>query len=68
MLFRQLLEPVSSTCTYVLGCPHTGDAILIDPVVNSMGRDLQVLQGRPASGVHALTPTFTPTTSLRHWS
>lgn len=45
MIFRQLLEPVSSTYTYVLGCPDTGEAILIDPVVNSMDRDLQVLQG-----------------------
>lgn len=44
MIFRQLLEPVSSTYTYLLGCPATGDAILIDPVVNSMDRDLQVLQ------------------------
>ena len=45
MIFRQLFEPVSSTYTYVLGCPDTGAAILIDPVVNSMDRDLQVLQG-----------------------
>ncbi|MDB5751253.1 MAG: Zn-dependent hydrolase [Ramlibacter sp.] len=45
MIFRQLLEPVSSTYTYVLGCPDTGEAILIDPVVNSIDRDLQVLQG-----------------------
>lgn len=45
MIFRQLLEPVSSTYTYVLGCTDTGEAILIDPVVNSMDRDLQVLQG-----------------------
>ncbi|MEJ7930812.1 MBL fold metallo-hydrolase [Ramlibacter sp. AN1015] len=45
MIFRQLLEPVSSTYTYVLGCPDTGEAILIDPVVNSVDRDLQVLQG-----------------------
>jgi sulfur dioxygenase len=45
MIFRQLLEPVSSTYTYVLACPDTGEAILIDPVVNSMDRDLQVLQG-----------------------
>ena len=45
MIFRQLLEPVSSTYTYVLGCPETGEAILIDPVVNSTDRDLQVLQG-----------------------
>lgn len=45
MIFRQLLEPVSSTYTYVLGCPETGEAILVDPVVNSIDRDLQVLQG-----------------------
>jgi len=45
MIFRQLFEPVSSTYTYVLGCPDTGEAILVDPVVNSMDRDLQVLQG-----------------------
>lgn len=44
MIFRQLFEPVSSTYSYVLGCPNTGEAILIDPVVNSMDRDLQVLQ------------------------
>ena len=29
----------------MLGCPDTGEAILVDPVVNSMDRDLQVLQG-----------------------
>ena len=45
MIFRQLFEPVSSTYTYVLGCPETGEAILVDPVVNSIDRDLQVLQG-----------------------
>ena len=45
MIFRQLLEPVSSTYTYVLGCHETGQAILVDPVINSMDRDLEVLQG-----------------------
>lgn len=44
MIFRQLFEPVSSTYTYLLGCPDTGQAVLIDPVVNSVDRDLQVLQ------------------------
>lgn len=44
MIFRQLLEPVSSTYTYVLGCPDTGEAVLVDPVVNAIERDLQVLQ------------------------
>ena len=44
MIFRQLFEPVSSTYTYLLGCDATGQALLIDPVVNSIDRDLQVLQ------------------------
>ena len=35
MIFRQLFEPVSSTYTYLLGDPQTGQAILIDP--NSVG-------------------------------
>lgn len=45
MIFRQLFEPVSSTYTYLLGCAETGEAVLVDPVVNSMDRDLQLLQG-----------------------
>lgn len=44
MIFRQLFEPLSSTYTYLLGCEETGQAVLIDPVVNSMERDLEELQ------------------------
>lgn len=44
MIFRQLFEPVSSTYTYLLGCEHTGQAVLIDPVINVMERDLRLLQ------------------------
>lgn len=40
MIFRQLFEPLSSTYTYLLGCEDTGLAILIDPVIVSMDRDL----------------------------
>jgi sulfur dioxygenase len=40
MIFRQLFEPVSSTYTYLLGDEQTGQAILIDPVISSMDRDL----------------------------
>ena len=43
MIFRQLFEPVSSTYTYLLGCTETGQAVLIDPVVNSIERDLAEL-------------------------
>jgi sulfur dioxygenase len=44
MIFRQLFEPLSSTYTYLVGCPATGQALLIDPVVNSIDRDLALLQ------------------------
>src|SRR6476659_5719512 len=40
MIFRQLFEDLSSTYTYLLGCEETGEAVLIDPVVNSIERDL----------------------------
>ncbi|HEY9459509.1 MAG TPA: MBL fold metallo-hydrolase [Paralcaligenes sp.] len=40
MIFRQLFEPLSSTYTYLLACEETGQAILIDPVIVSMDRDL----------------------------
>jgi glyoxylase-like metal-dependent hydrolase (beta-lactamase superfamily II) len=44
MIFRQLSEPISNTYTYLLGCETTGEAMLIDPVVNAIDRDLEVLQ------------------------
>lgn len=40
MIFRQLFEPLSSTYTYLIGCEDTGQAVLIDPVIVSMDRDL----------------------------
>lgn len=40
MIFRQLYEPLSSTYTYLLGDPESGQAILIDPVIATMDRDL----------------------------
>lgn len=43
MIFRQLLEPVSSTYTYLIGCEVTRAAVLIDPVVNTLERDLAEL-------------------------
>jgi glyoxylase-like metal-dependent hydrolase (beta-lactamase superfamily II) len=44
MLFRQLFEPLSSTYTYLLGCEDTGQAVLIDPVVTMVERDLAEIQ------------------------
>lgn len=44
MLFRQLQEPDSSTFTYLLSCEQTGKTVLIDPVLDTVDRDLQVLK------------------------
>lgn len=44
MLFRQLLEPDSSTYTYLLNDPDTGVTALIDPVLDTVDRDLALLQ------------------------
>lgn len=40
MIFRQLYESLSSTYTYLLGDEDTRQAILIDPVIAAMDRDL----------------------------
>jgi sulfur dioxygenase len=40
MIFRQLFEPLSSTYSYLVGCEDTGLAVLIDPVIVSIDRDL----------------------------
>lgn len=45
MLFRQLYEPESSTYTYLIGCPDTRKAVLIDPVMETVERDLTAIQG-----------------------
>lgn len=44
MIFRQLFEPGSSTYTYLLGCPDTRQAVLIDPVLDAVDRDLALVQ------------------------
>ena len=44
MLFKQLFEPESSTYTYLLGCPQTGRAVLLDPVLETIERDLKTIQ------------------------
>ena len=40
MIFKQLFEPISSTYTYLLGCMQSKQAVLIDPAVPTMERDL----------------------------
>lgn len=44
MIFRQLFEPDSSTYTYLVACPDTGKAALIDPALDTVQRDLSILQ------------------------
>lgn len=44
MLFRQMQDPESSTFTYLLADPATGDAVLIDPVASQVERDVALLQ------------------------
>jgi sulfur dioxygenase len=44
MIFRQLFEPESSSYTYLLACPDSRSALLIDPVLETVERDLGTLQ------------------------
>ena len=43
VVFRQLFERESSTYTYLLGCAETRECLLIDPVLETVERDLQVI-------------------------
>ena len=42
-MFRQLFDPVSSTYTYLLACDATGEALLIDPVLEQVERDAALI-------------------------
>lgn len=44
MIFRQLFERESSTYTYLIGCPHTRQACLIDTVKSQVPQYLQLLK------------------------
>lgn len=44
MIFRQLFDTQSSTYTYLLGDPASGQALLIDPVIETAERDLALVQ------------------------
>lgn len=41
---QQLFDPETSTLTYLLSCPETNEAVLIDPVLEQLDRDLKVLK------------------------
>ncbi len=44
LVFRQLLDAASSTCTYLLGDSASGEAVLIDPVFEQVRRDTALLR------------------------
>jgi sulfur dioxygenase len=44
MIFRQLFEPQASAYTYLIGCEETREAALIDPVLETAERDLELLR------------------------
>lgn len=44
MIFRQYFEPETSTYSYLLGCPRTRRALLIDPVLSEVGRYVEEQQ------------------------
>jgi len=44
MIFRQLFHAETGTYTYLLGCEQSREAILIDPVVDSVDTYLQLLR------------------------
>lgn len=53
MMFKQFFEPESSTYTYLLGCEHTNEAVLIDPVASEVEHYTQALDE------HGLTLVYT---------
>ncbi|MEO8309009.1 MAG: rhodanese-like domain-containing protein [Pseudomonadota bacterium] len=44
LIFRQLFDAASSTYTYVLGDPHSREAVIIDPVFEQHFRDLALIE------------------------
>jgi glyoxylase-like metal-dependent hydrolase (beta-lactamase superfamily II) len=44
MIFHQLQDPESHTFTYLLGCPQTRQAVLIDSVLDELPRYLDLLE------------------------
>ncbi len=43
MIFRQLFDRESCTYTYLLGDPASGESVLIDPVIEHVARDIQLV-------------------------
>lgn len=54
MLLRQLFDPTTSTYTYLLADRETGEAVLIDPVLEQVDRDLSQIEDLGLKLVHAI--------------
>ena len=44
MFFKQLFDPASSTFTYLIADDATHEAVLIDPVIDQLERDLRMVR------------------------
>ncbi|MFO0048658.1 MAG: MBL fold metallo-hydrolase, partial [Pseudanabaena sp.] len=44
MLFRQLFDQETGTYTYLIADPSTKEAVLVDPVLEQVERDLKLLR------------------------
>lgn len=72
MLFRQLLDRETWTYTYLVADPQTGEAALVDPVLEQVERDVQLLQElgltlRYALDTHVHADHITGTGKLRKY-
>jgi sulfur dioxygenase len=54
LIFRQLFDPSSSTYTYLLADPDTGDAVIIDPVLEQLERDSLLLKDLGLSLIYSI--------------
>jgi len=54
MIFRQLFDKETSTYTYILGDAAAGVAVIIDPVIEQVERDIKILGELGLTLTHAL--------------
>ena len=54
MIFKQLFEPDSCTYSYLIACPDSGETAIIDPVLETVQRDLSVLQSMGLKLTHTI--------------
>ena len=54
MIFKQLFENESSTYTYLISCQDKQEAILIDPVLETLQRDLKIIEDMNLKLIYAV--------------